>query len=309
MLQTRRSLVRALALGGAAAPLGSLLRPGVALAQPVSGGMAVDMRDYLRRARNAMPSANRSGRVAVERTLERLDDLNVDLSVGRLILVNIAAAQLIAYEGGREVMRSRVIVGARKTATPQLASFVTGARYNPPWYVPASIEPEVRASGISGFRVVNGRLIQPPGPNNPLGQVRIGLYDSDGIFLHGTNSPGLFARENRALSHGCVRVEKVREVTAWMLNQTPAAVQARLATGRTLEITPPQDVEVVLAYLTAWPDANGRVQLHQDPYGLDAAGARRAPYRRVTRPVPPNPEEVQPTIEASGMAPAEDNPL
>jgi murein L,D-transpeptidase YcbB/YkuD len=302
MHPTRRSLTRAFL---ASAPFG-LIRPQGASAQGMVAAPVVDMREHLRRSRLALPAANRTGRVAIDRTLERLDDLAVDLSAGRLILVNIAAAELIAYDSGREVMRSRVIVGARRTATPQLATFVTSARCNPPWYVPASIEPEVRAAGITGFRVVNGRLIQPPGPTNPLGPIRIGLYDSDGIFLHGTNSPAAFARQARALSHGCVRVERIRDLTAWMLGQTPAEVQARLATGRTLELVPAQEVQVSLAYLTAWPDPAGRVLMHPDPYGLDVAGVRRAAYRRVTRPVPQTVPEAE---AAAAAATTEDNPL
>jgi murein L,D-transpeptidase YcbB/YkuD len=127
----------------------------------------------------------------------------------------------------------------------------------------------------------------PPGPRNPLGPVRIGLEDSQGVFLHGTSEPGLFARAGRTLSHGCVRVERAVELAAWMLDWTPEALRAVIATGRTIELVPPREVRVVLAYLTAWPVADGRggamLELRADPYRLDrgcpadpGAGARRA---------------------------------
>ena len=208
-------------------------------------------------------------------------------------------AELIAYEDGREVMRSRAIVGSGRTRTPQLSTFVTSARCNPPWYVPASLQPEIRANGAVGYRSVGSHLILPPGPTNPLGPIRIGLYDSDGIFLHGTSNPGLFARQNRALSHGCVRVERIRELTAWMVERPPAAVQAALASGRTLELIPPQEVHVSLAYLTAWPDSNGSLVAHADTYGLDVPGTRRAPHRRVARPAPQTPAEAEATASAA----------
>jgi lipoprotein-anchoring transpeptidase ErfK/SrfK len=322
MFQTRRSLARALLLGALPSSLGTVLRPGAAAAQglqpasvplpapvPVTGAgpaPGLDLRAPLSRARLAMPAANTRGRAAVDRSLERLADLGVDAPQGRLIVVNIAAAEVIAYNGGREVLRSRAVVGASKTRTPQLATFVTSARCNPPWYVPASIEPEIRAAGAVGFRVVNGRLIQPPGPTNPLGQIRIGLLDSDGIFLHGTSSPGLFARSDRALSHGCVRVERIRDLAAWMLDQTPSSVAATIASGRTIELLPNQEVQVAIGYLTAWPDANGRVLLHADPYGLDVPGVHRAAYRRVSRPLPQPPAEAE---AAARLATPEDNPL
>ncbi|WP_424137955.1 L,D-transpeptidase family protein [Roseomonas chloroacetimidivorans] len=305
MLQTRRSLARALLLGAASAPFGAMFRPG-AMAQGLPVVAVPDFRAQLRYARAAMPPANLRGRYAVDRTLERLDDLGVDFSAGRLILVNIAAAELIAYDMGREVLRSRVVVGANKTRTPQLATFVTSARCNPPWYVPASIEPEVRATGAVGFRVVNGRLIQPPGPTNPLGPIRIGLLDSDGIFLHGTNSPAAFARQSRAVSHGCVRVERIRDLAAWMTDRPSPAIQATLDTGRTIELIPTQEVQVALGYLTVWPDSRGRLVLHGDPYGLDVPGARRAPYRRIPRPLPQAPDEAEAVARAEKP---EDNPL
>jgi murein L,D-transpeptidase YcbB/YkuD len=300
MPQSRRSFAAALCLG----PLASV--GARATAAQEAPAVVPDMRAQLVVARGTLPAASLRGQAALDRTLERLDDLRIDLAAGRLILVNVAAAELIAYEGGREALRSRVIVGANRTRTPQLSTFVTSARTNPPWYVPASIEPEIRAAGAVGFRTVNGRLVQPPGPTNPLGQLRIGLYDSDGIFLHGTSNPGLFARASRTLSHGCVRVERIRDLAAWMLGITPEAMQAMIATGRTFELAPPQDVQVTLAYLTSWPDSAGRLVTHGDPYGLDGPGVRRAAFRRVSRPVRQTPAEAEET--ARGAAP-EDNPL
>ncbi|WP_458094554.1 L,D-transpeptidase family protein [Roseomonas sp. WA12] len=306
MLNTRRSLTGALLLGAASASLGTALRPATALAQGVAAPAGLDPVARLRLARQALPAGQR-GRTNLDRTLDRAADLAIEFSAPRLILVNIAAAEVIAYEAGREVLRSRVVVGADKTRTPQMTTFVTSARCNPPWYVPASIEPEIRAKGLTGFQVVNGRLIQPPGPNNPLGPIRIGLLDSDGIFLHGTSSPAAFARPSRAVSHGCVRVERIRDLAAWVTERTPLAVQAALATGRTIELMPQQEVQVVLAYLTAWPDSNGRLAFHADPYGFDLPAARRVPIRRVPRPVPtPAPAEAE--AEARAATP-EDNPL
>ncbi|MBI0537054.1 hypothetical protein D9599_15895 [Roseomonas sp. KE2513] len=314
MHQTRRSLASRLL--GTLAALPALVSVRGAAGQvvpPLAPGLASDVRALLQRARGTMPTGNARGRAALDRTLGRLDDLGLgDLELGagagagRLVLVNIAAAELVAYDAGREALRSRIVVGAARTRTPQLATFVTTVRSNPPWYVPASIEPEIRAAGAVGFRVVNGRLIQPPGPANPLGPLRIGLLDSDGIFLHGTSSPGLFGRQDRALSHGCVRVERIRDLAAWMLGTTPATIAATLASGRTIDLVPPTEVAVAIAYLTAWPDAAGRVVIHGDPYGLDAPGSRRATYRRVPRPLAQTPAEAD--APARAAAP-EDNPL
>jgi murein L,D-transpeptidase YcbB/YkuD len=295
MSSTRRALTRSLILAPAIA---AMLRPGTSAAQGVHVG-ATEWREQFERAQSALPANNPRARVATERTMARLDDLGIDFAAPRLIVVNIAAAEVMAFEEGREVMRSRVVVGAGRTRTPQLLTFATTVRTNPPWHVPPSIIAEIRASGAAGFQAVGNRLIQPPGPNNPLGPLRIGLLDSDGIFLHGTNRPGLFGRDGRSLSHGCVRVERIHDLSAWVLDVSVGEVRAAAATGRTMELYPTREVQVALAYLTAWPDSAGRMAIHADPYGLDAPGARRASVRRVYRDTPDDPIEVEAAARAT----------
>ncbi|MEI6161996.1 MAG: L,D-transpeptidase family protein [Roseococcus sp.] len=280
------SLTRRLLLGSALLPLALPAR-----AHPVP--------EALRRAREAEPGLTARASLALDRSLERLEEMDVDWAAPRLILVNIAAAEMIAYEGGQEHLRSRVVVGTPRNRTPQLLTFATSVRCNPPWHVPPSILAEIRAGGAAGFQAVGGRLIQPPGPNNPLGPLRLGLLDSDGIFLHGTNRPALFARETRTLSHGCVRVEAIRDLCAWVLDMHAAELQAQVATGRTIELHPLQEVQVVLAYLTAWPDQSGRIVTYPDPYGHDA---RRASFRRVPRNAVDDPLEVEAAARATMAA-------
>lgn len=168
----------------------------------------------------------------------------------RRVRVDIAAAQAEAFEwdGRGPVLRSRAVVGAPRTPTPRMTRPSPSVRVNPPWHVPDSIAPKIRRSEANGYRrTASGRLVLPPGPDNPLGPVRIGLADSDAIFLHGTNAPGLFARADRALSHGCVRLERAVEVAAWVAGVPPAALRAAIATGRTFELPVPDEVLVTLA--------------------------------------------------------------
>ncbi len=299
MDQPRRSFLRFLGGTAALAPFAAVLSRPASASAGADAAMAAaegagELASLVRSAALAVPAPDSRAKVAVEGTLARLQGLAVDHTRGRFILANIAAAEVIAYQDGREVLRSRAIVGTGRTRTPQLASVVPSVRLNPPWYVPASIEPTVRAS--SGlFRRVSGRLVQPPGPRNPLGPIRIGLEASDGVFLHGTSSPGLFARESRTLSHGCVRVERILDLAAWVLDMPADALRAAVATGRTRELAPPEEVRVALAYLTAWPGEDGRLVLHPDPYGFDrlpGRGVRRA----VPRPARPEPSAVGETV-------------
>ncbi len=288
MVQTRRSFVRLFGSVATLAPFAAgLSDPALASAEASAPSAAGELASLVRLAALSSPAPDGRARAAIEGTLARLQGLAVDHTRGRFILANIAAAEVIAYQDGREMLRSRAIVGAGRTRTPRLASIVPSVRLNPPWYVPASIEPTVRAS--SGlFRRVGGRLVQPPGPRNPLGPIRIGLEDSNGVFLHGTSDPRLFARESRTLSHGCVRVERILDLAAWVLDMPVDALRAALATGRTRELTPPAEVRVALAYLTAWPGEDGRLVFHPDPYGLDRPPRRQAP-RAAPRPAPAEP--------------------
>lgn len=300
MAQTRRSFIRGLA---ALAPFAASLR-GTARASTdateLEGVPADDFASLLRHAASTVPALDSRARAAVEGTMARLQDLPIHRGPGRFILANIPAAEVVAYQDGREVLRSRAIVGAGRTRTPRLASIVPSVRLNPPWYVPASIEPTVNvASGL--FRRVNGTLVQRPGPRNPLGPIRIGLEESQAVYLHGTSDPRLFARERRTLSHGCVRVERVLELAAWVLDMRPEALAAAVATGRTRELTPPEEVRVALAYLTAWPGKDGRLVLYPDPYGLDRLPHRttRRPAPRAARPPEPDLREAAPIEERS----------
>lgn len=267
MALTRRSLLAGLAALPAAPALAEPLGP-------------PDPAALLLRSADSSGSDCRAS-AAIQASVRRVRSLAVEPTRGRVIIVNIAGAELVALEDGREVLRSRVIVGTGRTRTPELASPVPSVRLNPPWYVPPSIEQELRAKGASleQFRRVGNRLVQPPGPRNPLGPIRIGLEDSQGVFLHGTSDPHLFERGARTLSHGCVRVQRIHDVAAWIMEMPVEQLRAQIATGRTMELTPPQEVQVALAYLTAWPRPDGRLALHPDPYGIERAAACRPTTR------------------------------
>ena len=291
MPQTRRSFAGGLAalatLPAAAARQAARASTSVAEAAPPAED-AASLAPLVRQAALANPFPGPAEQAAVEGTLARLQGLPFDHARGRFVLVDVASAEVIAFQDGAEVLRSRAVVGAPRTRTPRLTSAVPSVRLNPPWHVPASIAPTVDAASGS-FRLVNGTLVQPPGPRNPLGPVRIGLEASQGVYLHGTSDPRLFARERRALSHGCVRVERAVDLAAWVLGRPPDQVRALVATGRTRELVPAGEVRAALAYLTAWPGEDSRLVLHPDPYGLDRLPDKGA-ARRAAPPRPPRAE-------------------
>lgn len=174
---------------------------------------------------------------------------------GKSIVVNIPAFELIAVDDGRPVLRSRVIVGTAATPTPELLSPLYAVRFNPSWTpTPAMVRKE-------------GARPMPPGPHNPLGQILFELDNDEQIYLHDTNDRSLFDRADRALSHGCVRVQRARALAAWALGKSEDDVARMIAAGATRSVPLPSPIPVLLAYHTRFPDRNGAMKTYPDVYG------------------------------------------
>ncbi|MFC6637297.1 L,D-transpeptidase family protein [Sulfitobacter sp. JBTF-M27] len=193
----------------------------------------------------------------------RLDRAGIPYLVpqdGKAILVNIPAFELIAFEDGRPVLRSRVIVGTPWNRTPRLQTFVSAVRFRPTWRP----TPSMIASGEHRDR------IWPPGERNPLGLAAVRLAPGLLVYLHDTNHRELFAEENRALSHGCVRVEQWQALVSFVLDMDLADVN-RLANGRRTFDSPAPPIPVELGYYTRFVDELGRVVAYPDIYRLGAS--------------------------------------
>ena len=230
------------------------------------------------------------------------------------LVVNAADATLAVVEDGRVRLASRVVVGDELHPTPVVRSEMGAIVFNPPWTVPTSIVvdeflPKLRANprfladndivildrredpyglAIDWTAVPTERfpfrLQQRPGGWNPLGRMRFATPNRFDVYLHDTPLPELFQRDDRALSHGCVRVEQARELAALVLAGQPAgrpdALQRAMAPGATSVVTVARPLPVYLLYWTAFVDDEGRLQLRDDPYDRDArvaAALARAP--------------------------------
>lgn len=241
---------------------------------------------------------------AIRGTLDRLRDLSLP-ATGKVLVVNIPAGIATAYEDGAPVIESRAVVGRPTTPTPQLDTFVTFVRPNPTWTVPASI---VARKGwrrkllsdpgffeANGFDVILGgrrmspadaaelsgtpTFVQRPGPDNALGLLKIGISNSQAIYLHDTNEPDNFRDEVRLASSGCVRIESIREIGAWMLGTDVSDIETLIESGDVADHVPEAHIRVILGYWTAWPDADGELRFYPDVYGLDGDADACAPGR------------------------------
>ena len=180
-------------------------------------------------------------------------------STGKFILVNIPSYELVALQDGEPVLRSRVILGKPATPTPELATSMIAIRFNPDWTPTPSM---VRNEGLR---------YMPPGPQNPLGRMMFDLDDDELIYLHDTNEKQLFNRDQRALSHGCIRVQQARALAAWSLGVSEKAIDSMVARGSTQAVPVPEDIRVVFVYSTRFPDEHGEIISYPDVYSHQTA--------------------------------------
>ncbi len=226
------------------------------------------------------------------------------------IFVNVPAFELIVVRGGEEIDRRRVIVGTRRTPTPQFAATVTAVAFNPTWFVPPSIvaesvgaflrdEPD-KAAKQGYYAGADGGVRQKPGPANAIGQMKLIMPNPYSVFLHDTPSKGAFARDDRALSHGCVRVDGAVDFARVLLGDAmdEDAVAKILSTRITREIGLERPIPIYVTYFTAYADKDGTAAFYPDIYGLDrpllarfgGPPADAAPKDETTPPVESCPE-------------------
>ncbi len=188
-----------------------------------------------------------------------LGEAGVDVpGSGKFVLVNIPSFELIAFENGNPILRSRVVVGRRATPTPEMTTAIVAVKFNPSW----TPTPEMMRR--------EGARFMPPGPRNPLGRVLFELDNDQLIFMHDTNDRSYFDKASRAFSHGCIRVEKARELAAWVLGTARPEIDEAIAAGTTRRLPLAAAIPVRLAYRTRFPDASGRLVDYPDVYGHGA---------------------------------------
>ena len=113
---------------------------------------------------------------------------------------------------------------------------------------------------------------QPPGPKNPLGDVKFVFPNKHDVYMHDTPEHDLFVRSFRALSHGCMRVEHPRRLAAVLLAEDKGWPDAKVGTlfnGDTQEVGLSAHIPVHVTYFTAMVDYEGKLRTFRDLYGLD----------------------------------------
>ncbi|MBJ2110716.1 L,D-transpeptidase [Proteus terrae] len=231
------------------------------------------------------------------------------------IWVNIPDFSLYFYANNELILDSKVIVGRPDRKTPIMSSALNNVVVNPPWNVPTSmtrkdIVPRGKADpsyfSRKGYTIYSGwgndaypinpydidwqnmsannfpyRIWQAPGPTNSLGRYKFNMPNSDAIYLHDTPNHSLFSKNMRAISSGCIRVNKASELASILLGDAgwkQDRIDAALKRGSTQYAPIPERIPVYLYYQTAWVAQENAPQYRADIYGYDKITTNAQPY-------------------------------
>lgn len=233
--------------------------------------------------------------------LERIRWFNKNIGPD-YIIVNIPEYKLFVFRDNNLVKEMNVIVGAEYTSTPIFSEILEYIEFRPTWTVPQSIIrkemiPKLRRNpnyytkrnfkiyekgkvinpSSVNWKKTRGRVfhfVQQPSASNALGLVKFMMPNNLSIYLHDTPTDHLFSRKDRALSHGCVRIEFPDELAAtllegqgdWNLEKVRTAMHSGKSRNR---VSLDRKYEVELLYLTAWVDENNIFRVANDIYGHD----------------------------------------
>ena len=222
----------------------------------------------------------------------------------KYIIINIANFELDLIEGTDTLISMRAIVGKELRETPVFNERITYIVFSPSWTIPPTIlQNDVIPELLKGSGYIdkkNMKLLKPdgselaykdidwskiskdnfpymvrqnPGPENALGRVKFMFPNAYNVYIHDTPSRGYFARDNRAMSSGCVRVEKPFDLAVLLLSDkpewSPTNIRDAMKQDKEQTVLLKLPVDVMLVYLTAWTDGKDRVQFRKDVYQRD----------------------------------------
>jgi murein L,D-transpeptidase YcbB/YkuD len=206
---------------------------------------------------------------------------------GDLILVNIPEFVLHVYDGKNKVFDINVVVGKEGHNTMMFTGDLNQVVFSPYWNVPPSIVRNEILPALAkdpGYLARNNmeqvgtegdlpKIRQLPGPDNSLGRVKFLFPNSFNIYFHDTNAKGLFNKDKRAYSHGCIRLEEPEKMAQYVLRKqpewTPERMEEAMNSGVEKYVKVKDPIPVFITYYTAWVDDAGQLNFREDIYDHD----------------------------------------
>ena len=234
----------------------------------------------------------------------------------KYVVVNIPSFTLYGYDGD-SLMTMKIGCGKLTTRTPLIHSYLKRMEINPQWIVPKSIAKTITGSigylhrnnmfvverGVGKLpaerasyeKVMSGKqyIVQAGGEGNSLGRIIFRFDNNFSVYLHHTNTPWVFERSVRTVSHGCVRVEKPYDLAVFLLDEKDEKLMERIKYSMTANLNPKTkegeeaekidrsklvsvvkvepEIPVFIDYFTCYPASDGQFRFYNDVYGYDAA--------------------------------------
>lgn len=226
------------------------------------------------------------------------------------VWVDLPSFYLQVHDADTIAFESKVIVGAPKTRTPLLTSEISNFVTYPQWTVPNSIIfkemlPAIKRNvdylrkqnlmvvddndSVRDPMTINWRrlgknnfpyqLKQRQGDDNSLGVMKFNFKNKYDVYLHDTNVRWMFDNKFRAVSHGCVRVQQWRKLSAFLIrNDTlkyhPDTLKNWIARQEKHTVWGFAHVPIFLRYFTA-EGKKGKIAFYDDIYGEDRVARNR----------------------------------
>jgi murein L,D-transpeptidase YcbB/YkuD len=230
----------------------------------------------------------------------------------KYVFVNIPEQRLHIMEEGKTSQLMNVCVGetdnpaytrkGENHETPVMQGMLDAMQVNPVWNIPSSIVKKELLSSVrnnpnylasrnmvayykgkqvdpatvnwNSDSVENFRFKQNPGSDNSLGNVKFLFENPYSIYLHDTPAKQMFGQSNRAVSHGCVRVEKPVDLASYLVNNEKQAekIAKEITTdsiSKSRWVTLKRQMPVYITYYTTWLDDEGKIVTYPDIYGYD----------------------------------------
>lgn len=220
------------------------------------------------------------------------------------IFVNVPEFTARIMRDGIPVHETRVIIGSKANPSPIFSDEMDHIIVNPAWNVPASIAVKemlpmlqkdptylerqgIQVIDISTRRqsIIDStsvdwtsanmnmlRFRQPPGERNALGHIKFMFPNKHSVYLHDTPTRGLFVKDMRALSHGCIRVQDPFKLADVLLEDTGlngAKLKGMVGGGAERRIDLAHKIPIHIAYFTAEVTSDDSLLTRPDVYGTD----------------------------------------
>ncbi len=223
------------------------------------------------------------------------------------IEINIPSFEMIFKKENGSIMKMPVIVGKKERPTPVFTSYISSIVLNPYWHVPKTIvqkdllkkiktnpesfyqknmhvydnwklENEINIYDVDWNQFTEEDnipfvFVQEPGIYNPLGKVKFQFSNPFAVFMHDTPNKSLFNKRKRMFSSGCIRLKKPMKLLKYIVEKINGMnflkIKDIIDSKEHYVINLKKKIPIVIDYITAKADENGKIRLYEDIYGYD----------------------------------------